>query len=101
MSAPTALLNDGIIDICAVDKISRLTFIKLVGSYKKGTHLVNKHTKKIINYRRVPHFKMEFEAPLPICIDGEIKGAKTIDFSVVPCGFNFVVPKGCELKYKN
>lgn len=100
MATPTSLLNDGLLEICAVDKISRLTFVKLVGSYKKGTHLINKHTRKIIRYKQVPHFKMEFEAPLPICIDGEIKGAKTVDFSVVPGGFNFVVPKGCELKYK-
>jgi YegS/Rv2252/BmrU family lipid kinase len=100
MAAPRALLNDGLLDICAVDKISRLTFIKLVGSYKKGTHLINKGTKKVINYRRTSHFKMEFEAPLPICIDGEIKGAKSVDFSIVPGGFNFVVPKDCELKYR-
>ena len=100
MAAPSALLTDGILDICAVDKISRLTFIKLVGSYKKGTHLINKGTKKVINYRRTSHFKMEFEAPLPICIDGEIKGAKSVDFSIVPGGFNFVVPKDCELKYR-
>ena len=42
---------------------------------------------------------MEFEAPLPICIDGEIKGAKKIDFSVVKNGFNFVIPKGSYLLY--
>ena len=99
MAAPDALLNDGMLDICAVNKISRFTFVKLVGSYKKGTHLVNKHTKKIIAYKQTPHFKMEFETPLPICIDGEIKGAKNIDFSVVPNGFKFVVPKDCSLKY--
>lgn len=99
MAAPDAFLNDGTLDICAVDKISRFTFIKLVGSYKKGTHLTNKHTKKVISYKQTPHFKMEFETPLPICIDGEIKGAKNIDFSVVPQGFNFVVPKDCSLKY--
>ena len=100
MAAPNAILTDGILDICAVDKISRFTFIKLVGSYKKGTHLTNKHTKKVMNYRRTSHFKMEFEAPLPICIDGEIKGAKSVDFSIVPGGFNFIIPKDCELKYK-
>ena len=100
MATPTALLTDGLLDICAVNKISRLTFVKLVGYYKKGTHLINKHTRKIITYKQVPHFKMEFETPLPICIDGEIKGAKTVDFSVLHGGFNFVVPKDCELKYR-
>ena len=52
-----------------------------------------------IEYRKVSHFKMEFEEPIPICLDGEIKGAKTIDFSVVKNGMNFVLPKGCELRY--
>ncbi len=101
MAAPRALLTDGLLDVCAIDKISRMTFIKLVKSYKNGTYLENKRAMKVIDHRRVPHFKMEFESPVPICIDGEIKGAKTIDFSVVKDAINFVTPKGCELKYKS
>jgi YegS/Rv2252/BmrU family lipid kinase len=100
MAAPRALLNDGLLDICAVDKISRLTFISLVGSYKRGTYLESSRAMKYIRHRRVPHFKMEFDTPVPICIDGEIKGAKNIDFEVVRNAFNFIVPKGSELKYK-
>ena len=46
-----------------------------------------------------PHFRMEFDTPIAICIDGEIKGAKSVDFEVVKNALNFVVPKGCELKY--
>ncbi len=101
MAAPRALLTDGLLDICAIDKISRLTFVKLVKSYKNGTYINNEKAMKMICHRRVPHFKMEFDTPLPICIDGEIKGAKTVDFQVVPKVFNFVVPQGCELKYKS
>ena len=52
----------------------------LVGSYKKGTYLESARAMKYIRHRRVPHFKMEFDTPVPICIDGEIKGAKNIDF---------------------
>ena len=101
MALPTANLNDGLMDICAIDKISRLTFIKLVGSYKKGTYLKNKSAMKLIKHRRVPHFKMEFENPIPICIDGEIKGAKSIDFYVERNALNFVIPKGSDYKFKN
>ena len=99
-AAPRALLCDGLIDVCAIDKISRLTFISLVGSYKKGTYLENAKAMKVIRHRRVPHFKMEFDTPVPICIDGEIKGAKNIDFEVVQNAFNFIIPNGSELKYK-
>ena len=101
MAAPRALLTDGLLDVCAIDKISRMTFIKLVKSYKSGTYLENKSAMRIIKHRRVPHFKMEFESPIPICIDGEIKGAKTIDFEVIRESMNFVIPKGCDLKYKD
>lgn len=101
MASPKALLQDGIMDICAIDKITRGTFISLVGSYKKGTYLDNARAMRYIKHRRVPHFKMEFDAPIAICIDGEIKGAKSIDFSVVQNAFNFVIPKGSDLKYKS
>jgi YegS/Rv2252/BmrU family lipid kinase len=99
-AAPKALLNDGLMDVCVIKKVSRLQFLQLVGDYKAGTYLKNPNALKVIEYRRVSHFKMEFEEPIPICLDGEIKGAKTIDFSVLKDGFNFVIPKGCEMKYK-
>ncbi len=96
---PEALLDDGLIDMAIIKKLSRIKFIGLIGSYKAGTYLSNSKALKYITYKRVPHFKMEFANPIPICIDGEIKGAKTIDFSVVKNGFNFVIPKGSQIKY--
>lgn len=100
-TAPIALLEDGLLDVCAIDKVSRATFLSLVSFYKNGTYLENKRAKKVFMYKQVPHFKMEFDEPIPICIDGEIKGAKTIDFEVIKDAFNFVVPKGCDLIYKS
>lgn len=97
-ATPEAIMNDGIMDVCSIKKISRFTFIKLVKSYKKGQHLTDKNIGKILNYKRVSHFKMSFESPEPICIDGEIKGAKNIDFAIIPNGFNFVIPKGSQFK---
>ena len=99
-SAPIALLQDGLMDVCAINKVSRFTFLSLVSSYKKGTYLENEKARRIFSYKQVPHFKMEFDNPLPICIDGEIMGAKNIDFTVVKNAFNFVIPKGSELLYK-
>ncbi len=98
-AAPLALLNDGLMDVAVIKKISRFSFIRLVGLYKKGTYLDNKKAMEIITYKRVPHFKMEFENPIPICLDGEIKGAKTIDFSIERNAFNFIIPKGCAMRF--
>ena len=100
-SAPRANISDGMFDVCAIDKVSLFKFLTLVGSYKKGTYLTNKRALEVINYRRESHFKMEFDEPIAICVDGEIKGAKTIDFTCIPNGVNFVIPKGCEYKFKD
>lgn len=99
MAAPAAYLQDGLLDICAIDKVSRLDFVRLIGSYQKGTYLQNEHAMRFITHKQVSHFRMEFPAPIPVCNDGEIIGAKSIDFTVVPRAFNFVVPKGSELRY--
>ena len=99
-AAPKSVLNDGLMDICAVDKVSRLTFLRLVGDYKRGRHLENEKAMRVMSYRRVPHFKMEFDTEISICIDGEIKSASEIDFSVVREGFRFVIPKGSQIIQK-
>ncbi len=99
-AAPYAFMNDGIMDIAAINKISRFTLFGLLKSYKKGTYLEKKRVQKLVVHKRVSHFRMEFKEPLPICIDGEIKGAKNIDFTVVPGAFNFVIPKGSDFKFK-
>ena len=99
-AAPNALMDDGIMDISAINKISRFTLFGLLKSYKKGTYLEKKRAQKLFVHKRVSHFRMEFKEPLPICIDGEIKGAKNIDFTVVPNAFNFVIPKGSDFKYR-
>ena len=52
---PSANLNDGLMDVCAIDKVSLLKFFTLVGSYKKGTHLQNKRALKVINHKQVDH----------------------------------------------
>ena len=98
-SAPLADFNDGLMDICVINKVSRLNFLQLVGCYKDGTFLQNKKAQKIIRYVQQKHLKMEFEQPQPICIDGEVSNSKAIDLTVIPNAFNFVIPKGSSLRF--
>ena len=99
-SATKAILNDGLLDICIIDKVTRLKFIQLIGCYKDGTYIDKKSAMNVITYVQDSHFKMEFPEVQPICIDGEIFSADSVDFTVIPNAFNFVVPKGSDLKYK-
>ena len=100
-TAPKASLSDGLMDVCMIDKVSRLIFIQLVGPYKEGTFLENKAAQKIVKYKQVKHFRMEFDEPMPICIDGEVSNAKNVEFTVIPGAFNFVIPKGSALRFPN
>ena len=98
MSNPIAELNDELFDVCAIKKVTRATFLSLLSCYKKGKHLHKKRAGKYIRYSQEKQFKIEFDSPVPICVDGEIKGAKSVELSAIKNGFNFVVPKGCELR---
>ncbi len=96
-AAPGANLTDGIFDVCAINKISRLTFLTLVGAYRSGTYTENKRAAKIFNYIPESHFVMEFDNVTPICLDGEIVEAKTAEFTLIPRAVKFVIPNGSEL----
>ena len=98
-SCPLAKLEDGLLDITIIKKVTRAKFLQLVGCYKEGTFLVKGNAQKVFKYIRTNHFKMEFDEEKPICIDGEITHASEVEFNVIPKGFNFVIPKGSQLLY--
>lgn len=93
---PNAKMTDGLADICSINKVSRRAFLSFVKSYKYGTYPENPKAMKYFNLKKASHLKIEFDAPVPICVDGEIKGAKTLDISVVRNAFNFVIPYGSD-----
>ena len=49
-SAPYADLHDGLMDVCFICPVSRMTLIRLIGSYKKGTHMLLRETQKYFEY---------------------------------------------------
>ena len=51
-AAPLAYLNDGLIDVCTVEKISRGKFSSLLGDYKKGTHVVRDVPLDFVTYKK-------------------------------------------------
>lgn len=94
---PYCRLDDGLMDVSVVKNISRISFISLFPSYAKGTHM-QRHkiqAQKIIQYSRETSLKIIANGEhLRLCTDGEITTQKTVEFSIVPDGFRFVVPEG-------
>lgn len=91
--APKAEVDDGLVDVCLVKKVSRLTFAKLVKDYKAGRHLDNPKFKPYILYKQGKVVELEIEKPLNYSIDGETDKANKIRIEVIPKALNFVVPK--------
>lgn len=95
-----AVIDDGLIDVVAVEPMSRLKFVSIVGKYKKGTLLGTPIADKILTYRRCKEMKINFGSKMNICIDGEMYGSKGTEFRMINKAIWFSAPKGCEKKNK-
>ena len=93
-SNPRAVLNDGLFDLCMINKVSRLSFLRLISSYKKGTHLTLGKAKDLISYHRISSLKMNFKKPVGICIDGEIFHDDKVELTLMPRSIAFSIPEG-------
>jgi len=93
-SNPRASLTDGLLDVCAVSKLSRIRFVGMIKHYKNGTHLETEKLKPFIRYYQTDSVRFRFEKPINVCIDGEIEMSETVDIRVLPQVLNFSVPRG-------
>lgn len=91
-SNPRANLDDGLFDVNIIEKVSRLTFLSLISSYKAGTHLET--AAKYITYRQSKTLTMSFDQETLICVDGETSPATELTISIVPEATRFVLPAG-------
>ena len=92
--APRAEIDDGLIEVCLVKPISRLSFVQLIGSYTAGTHLDDPRMANILQYTRAQKLTVESEKGLlPVSLDGEVIERKRFTVEIVPGGVNFALPK--------
>lgn len=87
MPAPNAKLDDGMLDLCLVNKLNYFEIMKLMPKYKKGQHL---GLKQVVHYQAAS-FKIENKNPILVALDGELYTMKDIDVKVVPKGVKFIL----------
>lgn len=95
--APLASINDGILDICLVKKISRLKILNLLNVYKAGEHLNNEKISKYIFYKKNKNIKINSTSPIYLCIDGESYIYGDLEFKVIHNAIKFWVPRGTKI----
>lgn len=96
--APKAIINDGIMDLCFVNNLSRFKIMSLISSYKKGTHLTNAKLKDIITYKKCEQVEIISEEPINICIDGENFIHDKVELNIIKNKLKFWLPKGVQVQ---
>lgn len=97
MCAPYASIDDGLIDICLVRKVSRLKILKLIDKYKNGEHLITDGIKEMCTYRKCSKLHISSDMPINLCIDGDSYIYNNVDFEIARRKINFIVPDGVEI----
>lgn len=100
-AAPLAELDDGYIDLCLVDRVSRADFIRIIPKYKAGKHVDEHGNSKypFVRYQKCKKVVIESEDTIGVCGDGEVSPTNKVIVEVVPKAISFSIPKdsGCEI----
>lgn len=78
--APTALLDDGLLDICHIKHTNKLKIMMLFPKLIKGTH----HTIKQVSFYKARKVVIRSSEELSLNIDGDIYRTKEALFEVLP-----------------
>lgn len=90
--APMARIDDGIMDMVAIRPVSRLKFLSLLSSYKKGTLFENRRAWPYIEHHSIRKAVITAEDPFIISLDGEIHTIQNAEVEVLPETVRFVLP---------
>ncbi|HET7228476.1 MAG TPA: diacylglycerol kinase family protein [Longimicrobium sp.] len=79
---PGAVIDDGLLDVCVCDGLSRLQILNFLPKTIRGTHV----GASCVHMRRVRHVRITSDTPLPVHADGEIlaEDARELDISIFP-----------------
>jgi lipid kinase YegS len=90
---PRALLNDGLLDLMMIVDFEVLEFGVLIGElFNLGAE-----ENRCAVYRQLKSFRIEFDVPLPMNLDGEPIAESTFEFEVVPRRLPFILPDGAPI----
>ena len=88
---PTAIANDGLLDVCSIKKLSLVQRLKILLKVPKGTHIEDRR----VNYYQTDHIILEFTNKVPFHVDGELNFASKFEVKVLPAAINTIYnPEG-------
>ena len=100
LAAPEADMQDGLLDLVLIRKISRLAAARVIGGYKKGAHIRNGEVtpafRDFVLYRRARRVEVEVLDGRPIVVteDGECEERMGLSARVCPLDARIILPAG-------
>ena len=88
---PEADPADGKMEVLLVKRVSRLGVAKLIGIYKAGRYA---ELPKVVRRITTDRIRIICDKETPVNLDGELRMAQTVDFSVAEEKVRFFYPKG-------
>ena len=86
---PEANVQDGILDVLVVKKVSRLTVARVISAYQKGKYADFPH---LISHYRTDSLRIITPDPEPMNLDGELLRERDLTISVLPGKLRFFSP---------
>lgn len=83
---PEARVDDGIFDICFVEKLPKIKMLLLFPRYMKGTHAGIKG----VYFYKGKNVSLSSEEEFAVNIDGEVFLKKDVSFTIIPSGINII-----------
>ena len=89
---PNAIVDDGLMDVCALEAVSRWTLLGLAARARRGRHLGH----EAVHYEQLGSFRIGLHRPTRVHIDGEIVELAQGEHSIRVRGraLNFIVAPG-------
>lgn len=92
IGAPLAEVNDGLIDLCIIKKVSRFKLVKLIKLYKQGKHIESDELKEYVIYKKCKDIIIKSNEKFTICVDGEIFTNDNLSISLENKAIKFLIP---------
>ena len=84
--APGALINDGALDVCVVEAVPTLEFVRLLGSVADGGHIEDER----VAFFRAREVELRFDRRIKVNTDGEVLEADECRYHVLPRAARFL-----------
>ena len=87
MIAPSAIIDDGLLDLCLIEDMNTLDFVALARKVAGGDHVDDSR----VRYVQASSIVIEFAREMKLNTDGEVFSATRCEYSVLPKAATFFV----------